>query len=131
MRAFFSPASNKLISCELCFDTGLIVSQLRKQQYPVTYPIHDDFAANIFGETGSFSDADRLLHSLEMLMLPDQSCTQSSAPTQSLNRGILRESIISAEHEHDWSATEWISGKFCKLERVSENHQKHYAGGFP
>jgi len=88
MRASFSPASNKLISCELSFDTGPIVSQLRKQCAP-TYPIHDDFAANIFGG-GASTDADRLLDSLEMPMLPGQ------APT--MHRAVSQKSVTGSEH---------------------------------
>ena len=87
MRASFSPASNKLISCELLFDTGPIINQIKKFSTP-TY-LHDDFAANIFG--GATGDADRLLDSLEMPMLPG---------TPSLNHGIpSQKSIISGEHE--------------------------------
>lgn len=89
MRASFSPASNKLISCELSFDTGPIISQLRKQ-CPPTYPIHDDFAANIFG--GASTDADRLLDSLDMPMLPGQSSTMHRAVSQK---------SVSVEHDHD------------------------------
>lgn len=70
LRASFSPASNKLISCELCFDTGPIISQLRKFMTP-SYPIHDDFAASIFSGNTT-AETDRLLDSLEMPMLPAQ-----------------------------------------------------------
>jgi len=89
MRASFSPASNKLISCELCFDTSPIISQLRKQ-CPPTYPIHDDFAANIFG--GASTDADRLLDSLDMPMLPGQS--------SNMHRAVSQKSV-SGDHDHD------------------------------
>jgi len=88
MKASFSPASNKLISCELCFDTSPIVSQVKKQFTP-SFPIHDDFAANIFG--GGSGDADRLLDSLEMPMLPGQLSLSHGVPSQ--------KSLISSERE--------------------------------
>jgi len=90
MRASFSPASNKLISCELCFDTGPVINQLKKQHAP-TFSLHDDFAANIFGG-GASDDASRLLDSLEMPMLPGQS---------PMSRGVSQKSIVSGDIEHE------------------------------
>jgi len=95
MKATFSPASNKLTSCELFFDTGPIINQLKKQFAPsLPSTMHDDFAANIFGGGTTTTDTDRLLDSLEMPVLPSAT-TNSMSQSTSLNRAVSQQNAIS------------------------------------
>lgn len=69
MRAKFSPASNKLVSAELIFDSGGAASQLAaaiKGHTSVTVDKCDEIAAAVAAAQAAANEADALLDSLQM-----------------------------------------------------------------
>ena len=67
MRSLFSPASNKLISVDITFDTGAIVHQLEMMGHVVVnYATEDDVAEAALAAVNAANQADALLDSLEM-----------------------------------------------------------------
>jgi hypothetical protein len=76
MSCRFSPASNKLISAEITFDTGSISTQLQllessKRQLNVERDNCDVIAAAAAAAQAAAHDADALLDSLQMPQLGD------------------------------------------------------------
>lgn len=88
MKAIFSPASNKLISAEILFDTGAVYRQIKRlsshynqsSSNHIHNGYHDDFTSELFGSSSNnnghhqtkdvAAEADALLDSLQMPMLP-------------------------------------------------------------
>lgn len=68
MRSLFSPASNKLISVDITFDTGTIVYQLERMGHTVTnHYTEDDVAeAALAAAANAANEADALLDSLQV-----------------------------------------------------------------
>ncbi|KAL3796677.1 hypothetical protein HJC23_009977 [Cyclotella cryptica] len=64
MRSLFSPASNKLISVDITFDTGVITNQLEHLGHPVANHAPEDDAAE--AAVAAANEADALLDSLQM-----------------------------------------------------------------
>ena len=67
MRSLFSPASNKLISVDITFDTGSILHQLQLMgQTVVNYTTEDDVAEAALAAANAANEADALLDSIQM-----------------------------------------------------------------
>ena len=69
MRAKFSPASNKLVSAELMFDSGSVASQFAtamKAHTLVTIDKCDEVPAAVAAAQAAANEADALLDSLQM-----------------------------------------------------------------
>lgn len=70
MRALFSPASNKLISVDITFDTGSIVHQLECMGHSVvTHYTEDDVAEAALAAAHAANEADALLDSLQVPLM--------------------------------------------------------------
>lgn len=67
MRSLFSPASNKLISVDITFDTGTIVHQLERMGHAVVnHFTEDDVAEAALAAANAAHEADALLDSLQV-----------------------------------------------------------------
>lgn len=67
MRSSFNPASNKLVSVDITFDTGAIVHQLEMMGHTVVnYATEDDVAEAALAAVNAANQANALLDSLEM-----------------------------------------------------------------
>lgn len=64
MRSLFSPASNKLISVDITFDTGVIMNQLEHLVHSIVHHAPEDVAAE--AAVAAAHEADALLDSLQM-----------------------------------------------------------------
>lgn len=69
LRAKFSPASNKLLSGNMTFDTGLVMSQLPQLKQITTTNHCDQIAAAAAAAQAASSQADAILDSLQMPQL--------------------------------------------------------------
>ena len=109
LRGVFSPASNKLLSASISFDTGAILSQIRKNPIlsRLNIDLCDDAAAAAAAQAAANS-ADALLDSLQMPRLaatvPNAVTvvTPSSSGNETCDKGeVSCDESLTNESEHN------------------------------
>lgn len=109
MRAKFSPASNKLISAEITFDTGNVAAQLQLLDAPKTEPELNDcemdnfhVAAEAAAAQAAANEADALLDSLQMPQLGAAvPAAITVGPTASSSEGCIANAVSDKDDSSD------------------------------
>lgn len=98
VRVTYDPASNKLSSATLSFDTGAVARQIKT----LTFSLNADFPSDMF--TTGASETDCLLDSLEMPVLPTVVISRGSTATSSttaVDNSSQNQSVVSNDDPDD------------------------------